>query len=128
VIAYSINSPVSSEELNELRSAAWPGVQTGDWTEMFVRAFGWVSARDDDRLVGFVRLLWDGDVHVFLLDTTVHRDFQRKGIGTELVKTAIELAKTSGGEWLHVDYEPDLDGFYQNAGFRPTPAGLIALA
>jgi GNAT superfamily N-acetyltransferase len=118
---------MSSEELNELRGTAWPGVQTGDWTPMFARAFGWVSARHGDQLVGFVRLLWDGDVHVFLLDATVHRDFQHQGIGTELVKRAIKLAKTSGAEWLHVDYEPHLDGFYQTAGFRPTPAGLISL-
>ena len=30
--------------------------------------------------------------------------------------------------WLHVDYEPHLDGFYRGCGFRPTAAGLAALS
>jgi hypothetical protein len=29
--------------------------------------------------------------------------------------------------WLHVDFEPHLEGFYRGCGFTPTPAGLIRL-
>ena len=58
----------------------------------------------------------------FILDTTVHGDFQRRGIGTELVRLAAEQAKAAGCEWLHVDYEPELEPFYAQAGFKPTAA------
>jgi hypothetical protein len=44
------------------------------------------------------------------------------------VRRAVMAAGESGAEWLHVDYEPHLDGFYRNCGFRPTHAGLIQLA
>jgi hypothetical protein len=34
----------------------------------------------------------------------------------------------AGREWLHVDFEDDLQSFYLDArGFRTTNAGLIAL-
>lgn len=87
-----------------------------------------MSARyEGERLVGFVNLAWDGGVHAFLLDTTVHPYFARRGIGTALVRHAIEAARGRGVEWIHVDYEPHLSGFYAACGFQPTAAGLINL-
>lgn len=85
-------------------------------------------AYSDDRLVGYVNVAWDGGVHAFLLDPTVHPDFRRQGIATRLVAAVTEEARRHKGvEWLHVDYEPHLAGFYAGCGFRPTPAGLIRL-
>ena len=126
-IVFARNEPVSNEELNALRQAAWGGRQDADWSEMFSRAFGWITARRAGELIGFVRLLWDGDVHLFLLDTTVHPDLQRQGIGSRLVREAIAMARSTNAEWLHVDYEPRLESFYTSAGFRPSHAGLIDL-
>jgi GNAT superfamily N-acetyltransferase len=126
-IVFAHNEPVFNEELNALRQAAWGGRQDADWTEAFNRAFGWITARRDGSLVGFVRLLWDGDVHLFLLDTTVHPDLQRQGIGARLVREAVEMARATNCEWLHVDYEPHLESFYAAGGFRPTRAGVIDL-
>ena len=44
-----------------------------------------------------------------------------------MVRRAADIAERNGVEWLHVDHEPDLAGFYARCGFRPTPAGLIRL-
>ena len=74
-----------------------------------------------------MNLAWDGGIHAFILDTTVHPEFQKQGIGTELVKRAIEEARAANCEWVHVDYEDHLDGFYKACGFEPTRAGLLAL-
>jgi GNAT superfamily N-acetyltransferase len=75
-----------------------------------------------------LNLAWDGGAHAFLLDTTVHPDHQRRGVGTELVRRAVTAARQGGAEWMHVDYEAHLKGFYHACGFRPSPAGLIRLA
>jgi GNAT superfamily N-acetyltransferase len=74
-----------------------------------------------------VNVAWDGGVHAFLLDTVVHPDFRHRGIASDLVRRAAEIARDRGAHWLHVDYEPHLEGFYRTCGFRPTHAGLIAL-
>lgn len=82
------NLPVTSEALNELRLAAWDGPQSGDRGAVLAHSFGWVCATDGDRLVGFVNVAWDGGAHAFLLDTTVHPGYQRRGIGRSLVREA----------------------------------------
>jgi ribosomal protein S18 acetylase RimI-like enzyme len=79
-------------------------------------------------LVGFVNVAWDGDIHAFLLDPTVHPSAQRRGIGQSLVKAAAAAAKERGIHWLHVDYEPQLDDFYRACGFQRTMAGVMWLA
>ena len=50
------------------------------------------------------------------------------GVGTRLVEVAVREARAAGCEWLHVDFEDHLRGFYFDAcGFIPTNAGLIEL-
>jgi GNAT superfamily N-acetyltransferase len=99
------------------------------WAQVNRHSLGWVIARDETgAAVGFVNVAWDGDVHAFILDTVTARTHQRHGIGSGLVAAATAGARTAGCEWLHVDFEDHLRGFYFDAcGFTPTNAGLIAL-
>src|SRR6185437_3707262 len=101
-----------------------------DWhTQLHQHSLGWVCATQDGELVGFVNVAWDGSVHAFILDTLVAAHARHRGIGTVLVATAAEHARAAGCEWLHVDFEDHLTGFYfQSCGFTPVHAGLIALA
>ncbi len=95
---------------------------------MHRNSLGWVVARDDARLVGFVNVPWDGLVHAWIQDTMVTMSARHQGIGTELVTVAVAEARTAGCEWLHVDFDDHLRPFYFDAcGFAPTDAGLIAL-
>lgn len=123
-IHYVTSPNVSNEALNTLFKNAWAAHQDRDFTPILQRSLGWICAYDNDFLVGFVNLAWDGGIHAFLLDTTVHSHYQRLGIGAQLVHRAMTLARTKGIEWVHVDYEPHLDGFYRKCGFQPTLAGL----
>jgi GNAT superfamily N-acetyltransferase len=61
-------------------------------------------------------------------DTMVSSGARRRGVGTELVSRATDAARAAGCEYLHVDFDDHLRGFYFDAcGFRPTNAGLIKL-
>ena len=126
-ISYRVSPAVTNEALNTLFAAAWPGTWEADFQPVLAHSLAYICAYDGPILVGFVNLAWDGGIHAFLLDTTVHRDWQRRGIGRRLVREAVTVAAARGMEWLHVDYEPHLDGFYRNCGFQPTLAGLIRL-
>ena len=73
-------------------------------------------------------MAWDGGDHAFLIDTKTRPSHQRHGVGTAVVRRAVEGARAAGCEWLFVDFEPHLEEFYREAcGFRPTSAGLIHL-
>ena len=129
-LRYDWRGSFENRELNELHAEAFDHrVLEDDWREQVERhSLGWVCARDDSGLIGFVNVAWDGGVHAFLLDTVVAARARRRGIGTQLVRVAVEHARLSGCEWLHVDFEDHLRGFYfATCGFVPTNAGLIAL-
>jgi GNAT superfamily N-acetyltransferase len=120
----------SNDELNALHAECFEHrILDDDWRGQVNRhSLGWVCMRSSDSLVGFVNVAWDGGVHAFLLDTMVTSAWRRRGFATIIVSEAIRHAKTTGCEWLHVDFDPHLRGFYFEAcGFRPTDAGLIAL-
>jgi GNAT superfamily N-acetyltransferase len=98
------------------------------WAQVNRHSLGWVCARENAELVGFVNVAWDGGVHAFILDTIVAAKARGQGIGTQLVSLATERARAAGCEWLHVDFEDHLRAFYFDAcGFTPTNAGLIPL-
>jgi uroporphyrinogen decarboxylase len=118
---------VTNDALNALFSASWPDHQACDHMPILSRSLAYVCAYREEHLVGYVNVAWDGGVHAFLLDTSVHPGYRRRGIGRELVRRAAAVARARGMEWLHVDYEPHLEEFYRGSGFRPTRAGLMHL-
>lgn len=124
---YLVKPPLTDADLRPLFRAAWPDEDDASYAPILARSLTYVAAYDGERLVGFVNVAWDGGIHAFLLDTTVHPAVQRRGIGRELVKRAAREASALGCRWLHVDFEPHLEGFYHGCGFRATRAGLIDL-
>lgn len=126
-VIYRSNPAVSNDELNTLFSAAWPDHVESDFLPILNRSLVYICAYQAERLIGFVNLAWDGGIHAFLLDTTVHPDLRRQGIGRRLVEHAVMAAKARGIEWISVDFEPHLRDFYYCCGFRPTDAGVMNL-
>jgi GNAT superfamily N-acetyltransferase len=133
-IDYAWRGTVTSEELNALHAEAFETrvftVAEWDWARQLEQhSHGWVTARRDGELVGFVNVISDGSVHGWLQDVMVARSAGRQGIGTQVVALARDQARVAGMEWLHVDFDDELrDFYYRSCGFRPTNAGLIELS
>lgn len=121
--------PLSDAEMTDLVTSYGGTPVPGWWDTIRPHSFGWVTARTaDDVVVGFVNIVTDGGDHAFLIDTKTRGDFQRRGIATRAVAFATEHARAGGCEWLHVDFDDELRGFYLEAcNFEPTAAGLIHL-
>src|SRR5688572_12708790 len=126
-IRYELRPELSDDVLDALFAAAWPAHRSRSFQIVLAHGLGYAGAFASARLIGFVNVAWDGGSHAFLLDPTVHPEFRRRGVGTQLVRRAAQLAREGGAEWLHVDYERNLDGFYRRCGFVPTAAGLMRL-
>ena len=132
-IVFEWRGAFGNDEINALHAEAFRTrvFDESDWNWwdlVSAHSLGWVVARDDDVLVGFVNVLWDGLVHAWIQDTMVAVTTRGRGVGTRLVALATDGARTAGCEWLHVDFDDHLRDFYFLAcGFRPTNAGLIAL-
>ena len=121
----------TSDEVEALHLEAF-GVAgpTTDWRGVVeAHSLGWVTARDDVGLTGFVNVLADGGIHAWLQDVMVAERVRHQGVGQALVGEAGRGAAAAGAEWLHVDFEPELEDFYLRAcGFSPTSAGLLRLS
>lgn len=129
-IRYEWRGDFENDALNALHGEGFDhGVLDLDWRSQLERhSLGWVCAFDGQDLVGFVNVAWDGDVHAFILDALVAKRLRHRGIGKRLIEMASEESRAAGCEWLHVDFDEHLRGFYFDAcGFTPTDAGLIEL-
>ena len=130
-VSYEWRGAFTNQEVNRLHADAFDHRVFNEWdwvAQCNKHSLGWVTARQDDELVGFVNVLWDGLVHAWLQDEMVSSHARRRGIGTGLVLVARNEAGAAGCEWLHVDFNDHLRGFYFDAvGFTPTNGGLIDL-
>ena len=117
----------SDEAMRELWLSVWGDAGPERFAPVLERSLAHIAAFDGKRLVGFVNVAWDGGMHAFILDTSVHADYQRRGIALRLLERAGEVARERGAVWLHVDFEPQLEVLYRRAGFGPTAAGLKRL-
>jgi len=124
-----VRYPVDDVALSRLHAAAFGGADdVQPWAARLDRyAVTWVGAFDGDELVGFVHACGDGGTHAFVLDTMVDPAHRRRGTGRRLVERLVTEVRVAGCTWLHVDFEPHLDGFYRACGFRPTAAGVLPL-
>ena len=122
------NSELTSLHRDAFESESIVAVEA-DWKSLLLKhSLGWVTARDEFHLIGFVNVIWDGQVHAWIQDVMVSSASRKLGIGSSLVAYAREACKSAGCEWLHVDFEARLSSFYFDAcNFKPTTAGLIHL-
>jgi len=74
-----------------------------------------VSAWDGERLIGAVRVLSDKMFRSIIYDLLVLPEYQKQGIGKELVKRCI--AHYPDSEWL-VQTTEKIYGYYEKLGFK----------
>lgn len=83
-----------------------------------------LGAFEDERLIGFVRCVGDGEHILLVQDLIVEPEHQKQGIGTCLFKTVWE--KYADVRMFHVvtDIEDEVDNhFYQSFGMKKLEEG-----
>lgn len=129
-VEYAWRGPFTNGEVNALHAEAFEtrvfDASEWDWVTLTDRhSKGWVTARIGGQLVGFVNVIWDGLVHVWIQDVMVASTARHGGIATAMVDRVCTEAAEAGCEWVHVDFDEDLAGLYLGAcGFEPTRAGI----
>ncbi|HEX3868093.1 MAG TPA: GNAT family N-acetyltransferase [Gemmatimonadaceae bacterium] len=118
---------IDNDSLNALFRASWPEHRDRDFRTVLATSLVTVAAFDGNRLVGFANVATDGGEHAFLLDPTVLPSYRHRGVGTAMVRRAIDAATRRGCRWMHVDYVAALQPFYRGAGFRESAAGVMKL-
>ena len=117
---------ITPEEYLELRrKVGWCVFPVEEAKAGIDNAYTVLCARDDDKAVGVVRLLWDGGYIAFLADVIVDPAYQRQGIGKHLVESTIQRMKAD----MKPGYKVKLnlmaakgkEPFYERFGFEERP-------
>jgi ribosomal protein S18 acetylase RimI-like enzyme len=80
-----------------------------------------ISAYNDEKLVGFGRILCDGVVHALILDLIVHPEFQNLGIGDQILKQLVEECRKHQIRDIQLFCARGYKSFYIKRGFAKRP-------
>ncbi|MFJ4655865.1 GNAT family N-acetyltransferase [Nocardia sp. NPDC088792] len=84
------------------------------FTRMLSGANLFITARIDDRLIGIARSLTDGSYVTYLSDIAVDAEFQRRGVGRDLIRATREAAPQAKIVLLSA---PAATDYYPHIGF-----------
>ena len=118
------------EEIKALyQSVGWTNYleRTDILKESYANSLCVLGAYDADRLIGIIRAVGDGLTIVFIQDIVVLPEYQRKGVGTKLLKAVVEKYKDVYQMELLTDNTEKTKAFYRSAGFTASDdVGCVA--
>ena len=120
-IRYQDNTPISIDSLTQLyQSVGWRNYYNNPaiMSQLLPGAWHYISAWEEDQLVGLIRTISDGCYILYIQDILVHPDYQRQAIGTSLMKQMLERAKDMQQIILTTDDTERTIQFYQSLGFK----------
>ena len=116
-INYSFERPLVPQDVQQLlKQTGWasardiPGIE-----KMLANSFLTVGVWDDDRLIGFARVLSDGVYRALIDDVVVDESYRGKGIGTEMMKHL--LSRLEQVEEVFLRTGKEMIPFYERLGF-----------
>ena len=116
------DSAFGPESFVALAQRVWPRdynlIETSAALKKTINVGAWAG----DLLVGTVRILSDGYFFNVIPELMVDPEFQRRGIGRELMYRAIELAP---GGHLFLGAKAGNEEFFARLGFKRGPVGLV---
>ena len=125
-ITYQIHGEISADELADVFRRSGIRRPVDDlprMQEMVRHADLVVTARSEGRLVGVARCLTDYVYCCYLSDLAVDREFQKTGIGRELVRL---VSETLGDQvTVLLLAAPEAKDYYRRIGFEGAPNAWI---
>lgn len=76
-----------------------------------------LAAYDKDRLIGIIRAVGDGETVLFIQDLLVRPEYQRKGVGSTLIRSALSRFEDVRQIHLVTDDAPETKAFYESVRF-----------
>ena len=129
---YSIEIPSATDFLELYLTTGWDSYKDTS-VETIKKALqnSWFvqAVYDKNKLIGVGRLISDGFLQALLVDMIIHPEYQRKGIGTILLRKLIEYCHKYQIRILTLYAAPNKSKFYERQGFvrRPLDAPCLQM-
>lgn len=122
---YEYTPNLKAEQVASLRESVGWDARVEKFKKKLGNTYFCVACFKDDNLVGYLDVVSDGIDDAYIRDLVVHPDYQRRGIGLNLLNMVIKRAKSDGIKMVNVIFEPRLENFYKRANFVIMSAGQI---
>lgn len=111
----------AGEILPLYKSVGWTNyVRSPDMLEKaYRRSLLVLAAYEGESLAGVIRVVGDGCSIIFVQDVLVLPEYQRRGIGTALVRAVLERYSHVYQMELATDNTEKTSAFYRSLGFKP---------
>ncbi|MBI9030737.1 GNAT family N-acetyltransferase [bacterium] len=117
---YLVNNPLKSEEvINLFLSVGW-SKNPDDILPAFQNSY-YITCYDGDKLIAFARAISDYYYYTNIFDVIVHPDYQKQGIGKEMIIRILEKFK---GTYFFLTHTEGKREFYEKCGFSFNQCGM----
>ncbi len=91
-----------------------------------------ITVKDNEQIVGMGRIVGDGAIYFYIQDIMVHPDYQKKGIGNEIMNLLVEYLKTNAPDKAFVGLfaSQGKEPFYERYDFKnfsPNMTGMFTV-
>lgn len=115
MIQYKVDDThLDAETFLQMVNQVWPGDYPLEKTREALKATLNITAYDEGRLVGCLRILTDGVYFGTITELLVLPSHQKQGIGSRL----LQLAKANTPTMLYFGAQPGLEPFYEKNGCK----------
>lgn len=118
MIRYEFDATVSPADIADLRQAVGWNRMERDLSDPRLTTTLHLCAYDENHLIGYAQVISNHVTDAYIQDVMVHPDYQRQGIGTQLMEKLLSRLEEDGIYMVSVIYgEEVLRPFYERFGF-----------
>ena len=114
---YVCNEAVSVKELADLRESIGWNRMENEYKNPLLTSYYHIAVYEKEVLIGYIDCVSNGVTDAYIQDLMVHPDYQRRGVGTDLMKKMIDYLKKKHIYMISVVFEENLKPFYEKFGF-----------
>lgn len=122
---YEINPELNVEQITNLRESVGWNKMHEYYQKIIGKSYFNIGCFLDNQLIGYIDVLSDGVIDAYIRDLMVIPNYQRKGIGSQLLTIAINKIREDKICSTNILFDNELTKFYKKAGFYIISGGVI---
>ena len=126
------HNKLTADEFIYLWESVWDGAPAVEQVKLAMENSVFrVSVFDGEKIVAMARMIGDMGLCYYIKDVIVHPDYQKQGIGRELINELLDFIKSNGISGTQIFVElcamPDKIPFYEKFGFSANEAQRLRI-
>lgn len=117
---FKVNNPLKTQEVISLFLSVGWNKNPHNIIAAFQNSY-YLTCYDNEKLIAFARAISDNYYYTNIFDVIVHPDYQKQGIGKELVTRLLEEFK---GTYFFLTHTEGKRDFYEKCGFSFNQCGM----